>query len=326
MEEHHSKYIIEYLQKTITQEDTDIFYKWLDESEDNKKLFFEVKAIYEACLIDGNFDIVESWKKLLEKRNLSHTEKHLFTRKIIIKYAAAAAIIAIFLTSVVFSYRYNSWSQITASTYIGGDGLEADRVILPDGTKISLGSRTIFRYNPDYGKSKRIIYLEGEAYFDVVSLKEPFIVKINGQEIKALGTKFNIMAYPTDSLFTTTLEEGSVRLKTEKIDKEAILKPNQQFVYNRKTGYYDIKNVDAQKYTSWTNGYYYFHDQTLESILYRLSHIYGIEFTIRSDKLKRSVFRGTFYRGQSIKDIMEIINISIPIKYKIDGHRVSLSD
>jgi len=325
MEEHYSRLIIEYLQKSITQEDTDTFYKWLNESEDNKKLFFEVKAIYDSCLIDGNFDAAESWKKLLRKRNLSHPEKLPLTRRII-KYAAAAALIAILLTSVVFTYIYNSRPQIIASTYIGGDGLEADKVILPDGTEISLGSRTTFRYDPDYGKSKRIVYLEGEAYFDVATQKKPFIVKINGQEIEALGTKFNIMAYPTDSLFTTTLEEGSVRLTTEKVDKKAILKPNQQFVYNRKTGYFDIKNVDAQKYISWTSGYYYFHDQTLESILYRLSHIYGIKFTIHSDKLKNSVFRGTFYRGQSIKDIMQIINISIPIKYKIDDHQVSISE
>ena len=46
------------------------------------------------------------------------------------------------------------------SKYIGGDGLEADVVELPDGTHISLGSKTTFHYDKDYGKDKRIVYLK----------------------------------------------------------------------------------------------------------------------------------------------------------------------
>ena len=51
------------------------------------------------------------------------------------------------------------------SKYIGGDGLEADVIELPDGTHVSLGSKTTFHYDKNFGKDKRIVYLEGEAYF-----------------------------------------------------------------------------------------------------------------------------------------------------------------
>ena len=65
---------------------------------------------------------------------------------------------------------------------------------------------------------------------------------------------------------------------------------------------------------------------SLEAILYRLSHVYGVQFTVKSEALKRRTFTGTFYRGQSIKDIMEIIHLSIPVRYKIDDHHVTISE
>lgn len=169
--------------------------------------------------------------------------------------------------------------------------------------------------------------LEGEAYFEVAKDKDkPFIVKTKEQSIEALGTKFNVSAYPTDSLLTTTLLEGSVLLTTQNLLHPMVLKPNEQFVYNKRTRSALLQQVDANRFVSWTTGYYYFPEQSLEAILYRLSHVYGVQFTVKSEALKRRTFTGTFYRGQSIKDIMEIIHLSIPVRYKIDDHHVTISE
>jgi ferric-dicitrate binding protein FerR (iron transport regulator) len=196
-----------------------------------------------------------------------------------------------------------------------GKAIERACVDLPDGTEISMGSQTNFRYDPQYGKEKRVVYLEGEAFFNVAKQKDkPFIVVVNGQEIEALGTKFNVDAYPSDSVVTTTLLEGSIRLVSEKVNTSTVLTPNQQYIYHKNKGSYKVTQVDAALYTSWISGYYYFHEENLEGILARLGNIYGVSFRIQSDKLKERRFTGTFYRGQSIKDILDIINISIPIR------------
>lgn len=185
------------------------------------------------------------------------------------------------------------------TSYVGGDGLEADVVVLPDGTRVSLGTRTSFSYDSRYGKSERIVQLEGEAYFEVAKDKDkPFIVKTKEQSIEALGTKFNVSAYPTDSLLTTTLLEGSVLLTTQNLLHPMVLKPNEQFVYNKRTRSALLQQVDANRFVSWTTGYYYFPEQSLEAILYRLSHVYGVQFTVKSEALKRRTFTGTFYRGR----------------------------
>ena len=270
MENEHSELIIGYLQGRLQGRSLDDFYAWVNESADNKKLFFETKALYEACAPSrGASEIHDSWLRLLDNRKSRQRKRYsLLTR---ISTYAAVAMFAAAITSTVFIFSSREYDDRITS-YVGGDGLEADVVVLPDGTRVSLGTRTSFSYDSRYGKSERIVQLEGEAYFEVAKDKDkPFIVKTKEQSIEALGTKFNVSA-------------------------------------------------------SWTTGYYYFPEQSLEAILYRLSHVYGVQFTVKSEALNRRTFTGTFYRGQSIKDIMEIIHLSIPVRYKIDDHHVTISE
>ena len=325
MENEHTELIIGYLQNNLTQEETDCFYNWVNESASNKELFFEIKAMYDAGLpLSTPLETSESWGRLLNKKKNSQSRR--FNLWYQISTYAAVAILAVAISSMYFLFFHEEDNSLY-SKYIGGDGLEADVVELPDGTHISLGSKTTFHYDKDYGKDKRIVYLEGEAYFDVAKQKDkPFIVKTKEQDIEALGTKFNVMAYPLDSLVVTTLSEGSVRLTSLNMAHPTILKPDQQLIYNRNTKKSYLQDVDAQQYSSWTSGYYYFPQQSLQAILDRLSHVYGIQFTVNSEALNKRTFTGTFYRGQSIKDIMDIINLSIPIRYKIDDHHVTISE
>jgi len=324
MEKDYTNLIIGYLQGTLDPEETTLFYDWVNSDPDNKKIFFEAKAIYDACLTANEpFDTDRSWQKLLAKKKQSRNIIHW---RHVASYAAVA-LIAIALTSSLFTFVFNRQPEMVATQYIGGDGLEADVIVMPDSTKISLGSKTTFNYENNYGKKNRIIHLSGEAYFDVTHLKNiPFIVKVNGQEIEVLGTKFNVMAYPGDSLCITTLLEGSVRLTTDGKREKQILKPGQQMVYNRQKGSFKVNEVDAEQFISWTSGYYYFPTQKLETILQRLGHLYGATFEVHSQKLNNTVFNGTFYRGQSLKDIMDIINLSIPIKYEVKDHHVIISE
>ena len=322
MKEEPSELIIKYLQGQLDEQGINDFYAWVNENAENKKVFFETKAIYDACYSNKmHDDIDKSWGRLLKKKN---------NRQKKIKWLqfgnyAAVSFITVCLTSLFLTL--NKEEDKIATRYTGGDGLNADIVELPDGTQVCLGSKTVFYYENDYGKRQRTVYLEGEAYFEVAKQKDkPFIVKTKEQDIEALGTKFNVTAYASDSLLTTTLLDGVVRLTTDNISHQTVLRPNQQFIYNRNTHLTDIKKVDAKQFTAWTTGYYYFPEQSLEAILYRLSHVYGVQFTVESEALNKRTFTGTFYRGQSIKDIMEIVNLSIPIKYKIDDHHITVSE
>ena len=202
--------------------------------------------IVQRPTLQPSLQIPDSWLRLLDKRKSRQRKRYsLLTR---ISTYAAVAMFAAAITSTVFIFSSREYDDRITS-YVGGDGLEADVVVLPDGTRVSLGTRTSFSYDSRYGKSERIVQLEGEAYFEVAKDKDkPFIVKTKEQSIEALGTKFNVSAYPTDSLLTTTLLEGSVLLTTQNLLHPMVLKPNEQFVYNKRTRSALLQQVDANRY------------------------------------------------------------------------------
>ena len=188
MESMTSDLIIGFLKGSLNEKEINQFYDWVNETPENKQIFFEAKMVYDACLSKGsNIDMDKSWQRLLEKKQ-KQVPRKIYTLFRKVQAYAAVAVIAVAFTSVLFWWLGDA-SSVPVARYVGGDGIVADKVVLPDGTEISMGSQTNFRYDPQYGKEKRVVYLEGEAFFNVAKQKDkPFIVVVNGQEIEALGT------------------------------------------------------------------------------------------------------------------------------------------
>lgn len=95
-------------------------------------------------------NIDESWLNLLNKKENSQSRS--FRLWYQIGSYVAVALIAVAISSVFF-FSSRDVDNGLYSRYIGGDGLEADVVELPDGTQVSLGSKTTFHYDKDFGKN-----------------------------------------------------------------------------------------------------------------------------------------------------------------------------
>ena len=75
-----------------------------------------------------------------------------------------------------------------------------------------LNAGSELRYPNTFVENQRVVYLKGEAYFDVTKDRShPFIVKTISSEISVLGTSFNVNA--RENSCVTTLVEGRVRMK-----------------------------------------------------------------------------------------------------------------
>lgn len=84
---------------------------------------------------------------------------------------------------------------------------------LPDGTSGWLNNGSSLKYPAMFTGDTRQVELSGEAYFDVSNRKDcPFIIDTDRLDVKVLGTKLNVYAYPDDRYQSFTLEEGSVEL------------------------------------------------------------------------------------------------------------------
>ena len=151
MESMTSDLIIGFLKGSLNEKEINQFYDWVNETPENKKIFFEAKMVYDACLSKGNdIDMDKSWQRLLEKKQKQAPRK-IYTLFRKIQAYAAVAVIAVAFTSVLFWWLGDA-SSVPVARYVGGDGIVADKVVLPDGTEISMGSQTNFRYDPQYGR------------------------------------------------------------------------------------------------------------------------------------------------------------------------------
>lgn len=100
----------------------------------------------------------------------------------------------------------------------------------PDGTTVVLNENSRISYNADFGKVKREIFLDGEAYFDVArNPGMPLIIHAKNVDIKVLGTSFNVKAYPADKGVETSLIKGAVEVSSKLYPGEKVLlRPNEK--------------------------------------------------------------------------------------------------
>lgn len=207
--------------------------------------------------------------------------------------------------------------NMTLSTPRGGQY----QVLLSDGTKVWLNAESTLKYPNQFTNDQRTIELTGEAYFEVSQdKKRPFVVRVGNEKIEVLGTHFNAMYYPEESVFKTTLFEGSV--KVSNASRARVLTPGQQLQVV--DGMMRLSpNVDLEEAIAWKNGYFKF-DENLESILTKLSRWYDFEIVYKSKPDATMTFTGKISRNRDIKEILEILEPSVNVHFKIEGRSVTV--
>lgn len=193
------------------------------------------------------------------------------------------------------------------------------QVVLPDGSHVWLNAASSLKYPASFASLKdRKVELTGEAYFEVAKDKEhPFIVKSSKQEIKVLGTHFDVDSYADDPLSRTTLIEGSV-----KINDGAILRPGQQ-ASMADDERIKVATVDVDKVIAWKNGRFMFQSESIESIMRKLARWYNIE-VVYQDDVRDIPFTAFISRYDNISKILDKITYTQNIHFKIEGRRVTV--
>lgn len=230
-------------------------------------------------------------------------------------------------------------------------------VDLPDGTKVWINAGSKITYDNSYGKTSREVKLVGEAYFSVKTNKKiPFLVKTSELIVKALGTKFNVKAYPEEKTITTTLEEGKIVLTTlhnTSGKKVAELKPRQMLIYYKNAGAMNSKlEKEAEKgietkrenttiahdgsivklnpvvrtelLTSWKDDTWIIDGEPLGTLVPMLERRFNMVIEFDSEEIKKFKFTGKIQK-ETIEQIMLALELSSPIHYKIKNNTIIVS-
>jgi len=215
----------------------------------------------------------------------------------------------------------------TIETPIGGEY----QLNLSDGSKVWLNAASSLRFPTRFQGSARIVELIGEAYFEVTgkgraNQQMPFIVRTPHQEIKVLGTDFNISAYPDDPMIKTTLIAGAVRVSSlvgGQTTRSVQLKPGQKAVSKKQDAEINVVPADSYEDMAWKKGYFIFNNENIQVIMKKLARWYDMDVVYEGD-VSDVAFQGNYSKEGSLSNLLNTIELTNRIKFKIEGRRVTV--
>jgi len=189
-------------------------------------------------------------------------------------YGIAAAV-SFILLSAVSAWWFAFENDVLVQTAFG----EVREIRLPDGSKVLLNANSELKYNDE---SPREIWLKGEAFFDVVhtATDAPFKVYTNDLIVNVLGTEFNVNTRREKT--DVVLSEGKVSLEIDKVvTKEPLfMEPGEKVSFSQQQKSLKKELVNAQAYTSWTQGTIVFDHTPMSEVFQHLEDTYGVDVKI----------------------------------------------
>ena len=350
--------------------------EWLEKSEENKKLYDNISNDNEIIYLYKDLKNLNkdkarelTWMKIkeIEKMN-EETEKRIYNdlskkfRRSIIRYAAVIILIISIGWGSFTYFNISSKNNVLSLVQISAPKGSRTNVLLADGTSVWLNAGSILKYANDYNKKNRVVFLEGEAFFDVKkNPHKPFFVKTPFLNMRVVGTTFNVKSYPEEGITQTTLVTGTVVLERES-DKETgsapvILKPNQRATFINSQNKMIVNDVIAEKSTivthatplnivkeninhkdeiiiadkinvekdiSWKDGYLVIEHESLENLVITFARRYDVTFVFQSEDVKKYKYTGKI-NDLTLDQVLNAIKISSPIDYHIEGKIVKIS-
>lgn len=237
------------------------------------------------------------------------------------------------------------------------------KIILPDSSSVWLNSASSLRYPTRFVGNERRVVLKGEAYFEIRRQAEDiqilakgngkvpttnnppvvghgqqratkFIVQTATQEVEVLGTHFNINAYEDEPVVRTTLLEGSVRvwqLATEGSDRSIshvmpnslLIKPHQQSILS--SSGISLVKADIEEAVAWKEGMFRFNDESLESIMRKISRWYDVEVKYADPEVKNLPFNGIITHFSKVSKVLDMLERTKQVHFKINGRTIIAS-
>ncbi|MEX2567581.1 MAG: FecR domain-containing protein [Cyclobacteriaceae bacterium] len=318
--------------------------EWMDQHPDNKFLIRELEEIWAlSSAEDFEVNIQEAWKKFktsdIKSKSrpiLYHYRKKSRSAGIIINAFRVAAFILVAFVAGYFSHQMTA--VINEAEQVGDrsgfysmqemttDRGEKARVTFSDGTEVMLNSASSLQFPDEFHGSIRKVHLQGEAFFKVVNNPDqPFIVNVDGAEVKVLGTAFNVRSWSDDSSTEVMVREGKVSVSSTALKME---EPTEVVLTE---GYYTrlakgkvpapAKKVDPTNYLLWTSGGMHFNNDPIAKVITDIERRFNVDISVVGDDLVEIPYTGTFQYAE-LDEVLSVIAASVGFEYSREGKEI----
>jgi transmembrane sensor len=269
-----------------------------------------LKEIWDTTEAKADSQTELSFSHVLQRLNVAQPEKSRSIHFPLWRYAAAVAILCVSVITTFWLTKntVESKSVLMVEQYIKKG--ETGSIVLPDGSTAHLNSGSYILYPENFKGDTRVVYLLGEGNFQVAkNPNKPFIVRSANLSVTALGTEFDVRAYPEEDEIIATLLKGKVKVDTGSDTINYILSPGEQVIYNRKTSQSVLLSANINDVTAWQRGEIVFRGCTANEIFRELERRYGITFRCNPEIFNDDKYNFSFKKNADFKQIIEVLQI-----------------
>ncbi|WP_147303589.1 FecR family protein [Rhodohalobacter sp. SW132] len=339
-----------YVTGNATSEEIHLIEQWMSSDPENRQLVQEIKEIWDLTTEEHfNVDVQEAWKKFQARKEKKERGGKAIESNRIFKFQRKTPrtiyhiykAVAFILVAVVAGFFFQHISNIQSDAELAAgqsqsytleelatDRGEKARVTFSDGTEVTLNSSSSIRFPQKFHGSTREVYLDGEAYFNVVSDQgQPFIVKTKNVNVEVLGTEFNVRGWSNDEAVDVIVREGKVSVRTDDQDPGNEVVLTEGFKTSVKAGESPLaaQKADIASNLLWINGGLHFDSVPFAQVIIQLERRFNVNISIDEHDLLNVPYTGTFKYAE-LDEVLMVIAASMDIEFIREGSNVEFKN
>jgi ferric-dicitrate binding protein FerR (iron transport regulator) len=260
-----------------------------------------------------------------------------------------AALLSIVLVAGLYFYRQVSSGKpvyaMGEDNHVFAQPGSRPRLILPDGTKVWLNAGSELSYGDFKDTRTREVTLKGEGMFNVIhDASRPFIVHTAKVNIRDIGTRFVVKAYPGDDQFEATLIEGAIEvIDRGNSHRKILLKPSEKVVIDLQrlpvpsqdrrqsregppSGNFRIGQVKKDSHglipeTAWVQNKLVFSNEPFGELAKRMERWYNVRIHFEDERIKQTSFSGVIEK-ETLEQALNAMQFSSPFSYRMEGDNI----
>ena len=295
--------LMKYIKGETTPEEREKVVRWLDEDPEHIHQYHSLRKLYDISLWSP---IEESQQEKKQTRTL---------KPVWIEFLKVAAVI---LITFLGTKAFFDWKEdpVKMQTVIVPAGQRAE-LLLADGTKVWLNSRSKLKFPDRFQKDARNVELDGEGYFEVTHQEDaPFTVHTSKYDVKVLGTEFNVKAYNSKNQFEASLLKGSVEVSNMNKSQVVRLRPDEQVISD---GSQLIRSVILDKnYFRWKEGLLCLDDESIGGLIDKLELYYDVKIIVQQASLMKYHYSGKFRISDGVEHVLKVLQLKHKFTYTKD--------
>ncbi|MFY0653376.1 MAG: FecR domain-containing protein [Cyclobacteriaceae bacterium] len=286
---------------------------------------------YRVARIKGTIDakIHEDGIKKKELHSLGDSKLNEGKRRRLISFVSiAAAVVAIIITTFVVLNEEKEVENTIANRTISKqtDSGQKLTVHLRDGSTVKMNSESSLTYSDFFSDTSRIVYLKGEAFFDVAKDPDrPFRVVTESTVTTAIGTAFNIKSERKNNSTAVSLQSGKVSVENLTSSGDVVfLAPGQQaFTMDKEPTIVRTFEFDL---LDWKEGILVFKKDSHQNVFEKLEKWYGVEFKVNLSGRKQVNWDYTGrFDNETLENILESIGYVKKFTFEIKNKEVLIT-